>query len=78
MSISSIITRGYGTWGSVNLLPTWGYEIGVVSIATDLYTTRLTLTGASAKRLPITATAATRLAITSTSATRLPLDGSSK
>jgi len=32
MSISSIITRGYGTWGSVNLLPTWGYGIGAAVV----------------------------------------------
>ena len=28
MSIATIVTRGYGTFGSVNLLPTRGYSIG--------------------------------------------------
>ncbi len=36
MSISSVVTRGYGSWGSVNKLPTWGFSIGVPIIqATD-------------------------------------------
>ena len=28
MSISTVVTRGYGAFGSVNKLPTWGYGIG--------------------------------------------------
>ena len=27
-SVSTVVTRGYGTWGSVNLIPTLGYGIG--------------------------------------------------
>jgi hypothetical protein len=27
-SISTVVTRGYGSFGSVNLLPTLGYGIG--------------------------------------------------
>lgn len=27
MSISTVVTRGYGAFGNVNLLPTWGYYI---------------------------------------------------
>ena len=32
MSSSTIITRGYGAFGSVNKLPTWGYGIGVAVV----------------------------------------------
>jgi hypothetical protein len=28
MSIASVATKGYGTWSTVNQLPTWGYGIG--------------------------------------------------
>ena len=28
MSISSVVTRGYGSWGSANLVVTRGYSIG--------------------------------------------------
>lgn len=28
MSIATVVTRGYGTFGSVNLLPVRGYSIG--------------------------------------------------
>ena len=34
MSISSVVTRGYGTWSTVNKLPTWGYSIGIPPAAT--------------------------------------------
>jgi hypothetical protein len=27
MSISTVVTRGYGLFGSVNLLPVWGYYV---------------------------------------------------
>ena len=30
-SPSTVLSRGYGSWGSVNLLPTRGYGIGVSS-----------------------------------------------
>ena len=32
MSISSVVTRGYGTWSTVNKLPTKGYSIGAAVI----------------------------------------------
>ena len=32
MSISSVVTRGYGTWSTVNKLPTWGYGIGAAVV----------------------------------------------
>ena len=28
MSIATVVTRGYGSFGSVNLIPTLGYSIG--------------------------------------------------
>jgi hypothetical protein len=28
MSIATVVTRGYGSFGSINLLPTLGYSIG--------------------------------------------------
>ena len=31
MAIGPVVTMGYGSFGSVNLLPTIGYSIGVVS-----------------------------------------------
>lgn len=34
MSISAILTRGYGTWGSVNLVVTRGYGAGAAPIIT--------------------------------------------
>jgi len=30
MSISSVVTRGYGSWGSVNDVVTRGYSIGEI------------------------------------------------
>lgn len=33
-SPSTVLSRGYGSWGSVNLVPTLGYGIGTVSQAT--------------------------------------------
>ncbi len=32
MSIATIVTRGYGTFGSVNKLPTRGFSIGEVQL----------------------------------------------
>ena len=32
MSISSIVTRGYGSWGSANLVVTRGYSIAAAVI----------------------------------------------
>jgi len=32
MSISSVVTRGFGSWGSVNEVVTRGYSIGAVSV----------------------------------------------
>lgn len=32
-SIATVVTQGFGTFGSVNLLPTIGYGIGAVVIA---------------------------------------------
>lgn len=46
MSIASVATRGYGTWGSVNLVPTLGYGIGA-AVAILVYTRIGTLSGAS-------------------------------
>ena len=28
MSVATVVTRGFGSFGSVNLLPTFGYSIG--------------------------------------------------
>lgn len=36
MSISSVVTRGYGTWGSVNLVVTRGYSISAAICPTPL------------------------------------------
>ena len=33
MSISSIVTRGYGSWGGVNDVVTRGYSIGAAIVA---------------------------------------------
>lgn len=33
-SIATVVTMGYGSFGSVNLLPTLGYGIGVGVVAT--------------------------------------------
>ena len=33
MSIATVVTRGYGSFGSVNKLPTWGYSIGAAAAA---------------------------------------------
>jgi hypothetical protein len=32
MSISTVVTRGYGAFGGVNKLPTWGYGIGAAAV----------------------------------------------
>lgn len=32
MTIAQVVTRGYGSFGSVNLLPTWGYGVAVAPI----------------------------------------------
>ena len=32
MSVSSIVVRGYGSWGTVNDVPTLGYGIGTVVV----------------------------------------------
>lgn len=32
-SIATVVTRGYGTFGSVNLLPTHGYGVGAEAVA---------------------------------------------
>ena len=32
MSIATVVTMGYGSFGDVNLIPTLGYSIGVVVI----------------------------------------------
>lgn len=45
MSISSIITRGFGSWGSVNLVVTRGYSIGEAVIV--ICPTPLTLASVS-------------------------------
>ena len=45
MSISTVVTRGYGAFGSVNKLPTWGYGIGAAAQPT--YARIGTLIGAS-------------------------------
>ena len=29
MSIATVVTHGYGTFGNINFLPTLGYDIGV-------------------------------------------------
>ena len=32
MSIATVVTRGYGSFGSVNKLPTLGYSIGIPAV----------------------------------------------
>lgn len=32
MSLATIVSRGYGSWGSVNLVVTRGYSVGVASV----------------------------------------------
>lgn len=40
MSIATVVTRGYGSFGSVNLLPTLGYSLAA-TVAGPLYASRL-------------------------------------
>ena len=37
-SISSIVTRGFGTWGGVNDIPTRGYGIGAAVVVDSVST----------------------------------------
>jgi hypothetical protein len=43
MSISTVVTRGYGAFGSVNKLPTWGYGIGAGVVSPTTGVTRSTV-----------------------------------
>lgn len=36
MSIATIVTRGYGSFGSVNFIPTWGYSLGEAAEVSDV------------------------------------------
>ena len=37
MSIATVVTMGYGSFGTVNFLPTIGYSIGVTTAPTVVY-----------------------------------------
>ncbi len=37
MTISTVVTRGFGSFGSVNNLPTLGYDLGAPIVASRLY-----------------------------------------
>lgn len=39
MSIATVVTRGYGSFGSVNKLPTLGYDIAAVAEITPRFHT---------------------------------------
>lgn len=67
MSISTVVTRGYGTFGSVNKVPTWGYGIGSAVVTVDGITTRLTLRGTALTRLTVTGPSAERLSLRASS-----------
>lgn len=64
-SPSSVLTRGLGVWGSVNLLPTLGLGIGTASTAILSVPVSATLT----RRGPC-ASSPTRLGPTQATATR--------
>ena len=49
MSIATVVTRGYGSFGDVNKLPTWGYSIGAAVVEAVNYSRIGTLMGASDK-----------------------------
>lgn len=40
MSIATVVTRGYGTFGSVNLLSTLGYGNYIAAVANSGYATK--------------------------------------
>lgn len=65
MSISTVVTRGFGSFGSVNKLPTLGYSIGAppVSYAFTLEAGRVFVPGARYGRVsqPGMAVATTRV-----------------
>ena len=50
MSVSSVVTRGYGTWSTVNKLPTWGYSIGAAVVVEVVSTKRTICIGTSLAR----------------------------
>lgn len=55
-SISSVVSRGYGSWAGVNLLPTWGYGIGV-TVAVSLTASVLhVLNGSNSNLYPLAGT----------------------
>lgn len=52
MSIPSVVTRGFGSFGSVNFLPTLGYSLsGVIAGPFCFTASQLVVAGASAKQL---------------------------
>jgi hypothetical protein len=51
-SPSSVLTLGYGSWGSVNLLPTLGYGQGAVAAAA-YYAPQLTVYRVNARTLNV-------------------------
>jgi len=73
MSIATVVTRGYGSFGSVNYLPTWGYDIGAAAAIPE--TRRHTLYGTATTRHTLTATATTRHTLNGTATTRQTLSG---
>ena len=60
MSIATVVTSGFGSFGSVNKLPTWGYDIGAAVTSPAYETRRHTLYGTALTRHTLTATATTR------------------
>jgi hypothetical protein len=76
MSIATVVTRGYGAFGSVNKLPTWGYGIGAGVVSPAYETQRHTLYGTSLERHSLTGTSLERHSLASTSLERQTLSGS--
>lgn len=62
MGVSSIIQRGYGSWGGVNLIPTQGYGIGASGATTIDVSTTLGFTAAA----EVTLTTATTVSVSTT------------
>ena len=58
MSVSPVVTLGYGSFGSVHKLPTLGYGIGIVEVVVGLdetafYRPSAVQAGAGARRIVV-------------------------
>lgn len=71
MSIATVVTRGFGTFGTAALVVTAGYSIGV-ALATDpviitvtgLASGPLTVTGAASSAITVTGRASSAISVT--------------